>query len=166
MWSIFWKFWIWFLINHVIMLHSFWLSPVLPKHNINVHITAIYISMAVRIIRKVIDFGGNDHMVQKGLSSRRSCNGDNVRIVNFPVILFITNDYCYLSNFDSLSDTICWGPWMAACSQYSLACWSIDFKKFTILLKVKWSTEYVITTGIIAKMISIFIGNHFCLHVT
>ena len=61
-----------------------------------------------------------------------------------------------LSNCDNLSDTICCGPWMAACSQYSLTCWSINLQKFIILLKVKWWTEKILLLALLQKMISIF----------
>ena len=41
-----------------------------------------------------------------------------------------------LSNIANLWETICWGPWMAASSQYSLMCWSIILKTLTILMMI------------------------------
>ena len=42
-----------------------------------------------------------------------------------------------LSSLDNLSDTICCGPWMAACSQYSFTCVRICLNMLTILLIIK-----------------------------
>ena len=41
-----------------------------------------------------------------------------------------------LSNIFNRLETICWGPWMAASSQYSLACWSIFLKTLTTMLTI------------------------------
>ena len=49
------------------------------------------------------------------------------------ITLYETN----LSNLDNLSDTICCGPWIAACSQYSFTCVRICLNMFTILLIIK-----------------------------
>ena len=42
-----------------------------------------------------------------------------------------------LSSLDNLSDTICCGPWIAACSQYSFTCVRICLNILTILLIIK-----------------------------
>ena len=49
--------------------------------------------------------------------------------------------YINLSNIDNVSETICWGPWMAAWTQYSFTCWSIFLQMWIIVLDEQYENE-------------------------